>query len=130
MSALTKEQIDALPGLVVDVPKQWLFAETVSDDGQEWFGCGVIIDGYEAVWLDNEAEKDTPTCRLIALAPSLAATATDQQAEIGRLTAIIAVMDASSPRADHTCAEPGITLSQAVEREYPHLARPVREGAP
>lgn len=45
-----------------------------------------------------------------------------KQAEIERLAAIIAVMDASSPRADRTCAEPGITLSQAVEREYPHLA--------
>lgn len=85
MSALTKEQIDALPGLVADVPKQWRFSETVSDDGQEWFGCGVMIDGYEAVWLDNEAEKDTPTCRLIALAPYLAATVIEQQAEIERL---------------------------------------------
>ena len=90
MSALTKEQIDALPGLLVDVPKQWLFAETVSDDGQEWFGCGVMIDGYEAVWLDNEAEKDTPACRLIALAPSLAATVIEQQAEIERLRAYVA----------------------------------------
>lgn len=54
----------------------------------------------------------------------------EQQAEIERLTAIIAVMDASSPRADHTCAEPGITLSQAVEREYPHLARAVLEVKP
>lgn len=94
MSALTKEQIAALPGLLVDVPKRWLFAETVSDDGQEWFGCGVMIDGYETVWVDNEAEKDTPTCRLIALAPSLAATVIEQQAEIERLRWWLSEIDA------------------------------------
>ncbi len=47
----------------------------------------------------------------------------DLMGEKERLTAVIANMDACSPLADKTCAEPGITLSQAVEREYPHLRR-------
>lgn len=100
MSALTKEQIVALPALVAHATS--LFAVGRKSAARE----------------------------LDAMTRPLALTVIEQQAEIERLTAIIAVMDASSPRADHTCAEPGITLSQAVEREYPHLARTVLEGKP
>lgn len=38
------------------------------------------------------------------------------QAEIAELKAIIAYIDDVAPRADKTCDEPGITLSEAVRR--------------
>lgn len=38
--------------------------------------------------------------------------------EVERLRAIIARMDEVAPRADDTCDEPGITLSEAVRREF------------
>lgn len=44
-----------------------------------------------------------------------------------RLKAIIDKMDQHSPRADHTCDEPGITLSEAVMRGWPELAEPKDE---
>ena len=37
--------------------------------------------------------------------------------EINRMETIIAYMDKHAPRSDHTCDEPGIALSVAVERE-------------
>jgi hypothetical protein len=44
--------------------------------------------------------------------------------EITRLRAIIEKMDQHSPLADSTCDEPGITLSEAVMRQWPELAEP------
>lgn len=38
------------------------------------------------------------------------------EAEIERLRSIIEVIDNSCPRADETCAEPGITISEAARR--------------
>lgn len=65
---------------------------------------------------------------LIAAAPSLRDTvaaladlADAQAQENAKLKAIIAKMDAHSPRADKTCDDPGITLSEAVMRQWPEL---------
>lgn len=49
------------------------------------------------------------------------------ESEIRRLRGIIDKMDQHSPRADRTCAEPGITLSEAVMRAWPELAEPKDE---
>jgi hypothetical protein len=51
----------------------WEYIETVSPDGQEWLGCGVVgARGNEFVWIEEMAEEAIPTARLIALAPTLA----------------------------------------------------------
>jgi hypothetical protein len=47
------------------------------------------------------------------------------RAEVERLRKIIRVIDELSPRADHTCDEPGITLSEAARR---HIADKKRKG--
>lgn len=55
-------------------PAPWDFSESLSDDGHEWYGCGVSSGtGHEFVWLEEGPETDNPTARLIALAPALAA---------------------------------------------------------
>lgn len=51
------------------------------------------------------------------------------EAENARLVAVIAKMDAHTPRADKTCDEPGITFSQAVMREWPDLAPAINQEA-
>lgn len=56
----------------------------------------------------------------------LADLANAQAQEIARLRQIIAQMDALTPRANKTCDQPGITLSEAIQREWPHLR--VRTG--
>lgn len=38
--------------------------------------------------------------------------------EVERLRLIIAKIDATLPKADHTCDEPGITYSEAVRRQF------------
>lgn len=43
------------------------------------------------------------------------------EGESKRLGLIIARMDGCAPVADNTCAEPGITLSEAVMRQWPEL---------
>jgi len=53
-------------------PGPWRFIDSVSPDGQEWFGCGVAPQvGYEFVWMENDPDRDIPTCHLIAAAPEL-----------------------------------------------------------
>jgi Lar family restriction alleviation protein len=47
------------------------------------------------------------------------------RAEMERLREIIRVIDELSPRADHTCDEPGITLSEAARR---HIEDKKRKG--
>lgn len=57
-----------------DSPRSWRFVETVSDDGQEWFGCGVAEETCdEFVWFDHDPEQDIPRARRIAAVPSMEA---------------------------------------------------------
>lgn len=49
-------------------------------------------------------------------------------AEINRLKDIISIMDEYTPKADDTCAEPGITFSEAVMRQFPRLKEEMRRG--
>lgn len=83
MSALTKEQIEMLPEVVADAMAGPWFRNEEND-------VCIQIDGqHHAVCTDqfcygSPAEKDA-NARLIALAPSLAATVIEQQAEIERL---------------------------------------------
>lgn len=87
MSALTKEQIAALPELVEGAMAGPWFRNEEND-------VCIQIDGqHHAVCTDqfcygSPTEKDA-NARLIALAPSLAATVIEQQAEIERLRAFI-----------------------------------------
>lgn len=80
MSALTKEQIAALPEMVADAMAGPWFRNEEND-------VCIQIDGqHHAVCTDqfcygSPVEKDA-NARLIALAPSLAATVIGQQAEI------------------------------------------------
>ena len=74
----------------------WKFCETISDDGQEWFGCGVINgDGTEFAWLDYDPEVDIPTASLIAAAPTITADliATRADRDAWQTTAEAAVAD-------------------------------------
>lgn len=90
MSALTKEQIAALPGLVSkanDGP--WELHDATDYSGRS-------TTHYQEVWDDSlnviaaevyraHGDGGPANMRLIALAPSLAATVIEQQAEIERL---------------------------------------------
>ena len=55
--------------------------------------------------------------RRIARVPDLEAAYISAVEEIAELKAIIARIDEVTPRADSTCDDPGITLSEAVRRE-------------
>ena len=87
MSTLTKEQIDALPEMAADAMAGPWFRNEEND-------VCIQIDGqHHAVCTDqfcygSPAEKDA-NARLIALAPSLAATVIEQQAEIERLRGLL-----------------------------------------
>lgn len=90
------------------------------EDGAERFSCTVVGGDGQGGAMDN--------ARLIAAAPALRDTvaaladlAEAQAQEIGRLVQIIARMDAVTPRADESCDDPGITLSEAIQRKWPHL---------
>ena len=75
--------------------------------------------------LADEAEADAAEIvSLQDLNTALVAEVEKLRAENQRLRKIIEKMDEHSPRADHTCAEPGITLSEAVMRAWPELAEP------
>lgn len=57
-----------------DSQRAWRFVETVSDDGQEWFGCGVAEETCdEFVWFDHDPEQDIPRARRIAAVPRMEA---------------------------------------------------------
>lgn len=100
MSALTKEQIDMLPGLIETAPKgpwgtkpgnRWTDEWTMDTDGNntyQWVGpkgkkpvCGAIVD--KAFGADHILDA---IVGLIALAPSLAATVIEQQRIITALS--------------------------------------------
>lgn len=71
---LTKEQVDALPGLIAEATQgPW------DRDGDSIIECSDHLDICHVVW------RDKGNARLIALAPTLAATVIEQQAEIERL---------------------------------------------
>lgn len=50
------------------------------------------------------------------------------QAEVDRLKAIIKKIDEVTPRADNTCTEPGIAISEAVRRKLIHERHPLFVG--
>lgn len=54
---------------------------------------------------------------IIAAAPTITADLIAARKRIAELEGIIAFIDAKAPRADMSCAEPGITLSEAARRE-------------
>lgn len=98
MSALTKEQIAALPGMVADaIPGPWkadkhpAFGSIyVRDDPVQWDGRGRL---YVAD-VNGARPFGDATARLIAHAPTLAATVIEQQAEIERLRWWLSEIDA------------------------------------
>lgn len=81
MSRISDEE---LRRLIADAYSQpWTFGESVSPDGQEWWGCGVTnADGHEFAWLETDPETDIPTAQLIALAPALAAEVLQLREEV------------------------------------------------
>ena len=94
------------------------------EDESVEIGAGIL----SIAGLYESAPDALPDARLIAAAPALRDTVADladladaQAQENARLKGIIAKMDAHSPLADKTCDEPGITLSEAVMRQWPEL---------
>jgi hypothetical protein len=65
---------DDLQKLLNNIPEgKWGFAESAPGFEGEWLGCGVVIDGREVLWLEDEPEEDTAIALLIVRAPTLAA---------------------------------------------------------
>lgn len=76
--------------------------------------------GYSPAWVWHSAgEPIEEPGGVVAYVRSDLADALAQ--ENAKLKAIIAAMDGAAPLADKTCDEPGITLSEAVQREWPQL---------
>lgn len=84
MSDLDLEQIKSD---MENSPSNWRYIESVSPNGEEWFGCGVEIDGAEDVWLEGDPERDIPIACRIARVPDFERAVINQAARIEALEA-------------------------------------------
>ena len=92
MSALTKEQIEMLPELVADAtPAPWAAGpayRSIISGNRTGYDDEESVEAYGGHMVCESVKWDA-NARLIALAPSLAATVIEQQAEIERLRGLL-----------------------------------------
>jgi hypothetical protein len=107
---ITSEQLQHWRALAeAATPGPWEGESVWSDDS----------DSYYVAVADGRGLLDTYISISDADAAFIAAARTAVPAllaEVERLQAVIAYIDARAPLADATCAEPGITLSEAARR--------------
>ena len=106
---MTPEQLAALKALAdAATPGPW---EEVAESGEWWItGPDIYNDAVMTTNASEISQADADfICAARAAVPALLA-------EVERLRAILAYIDIHAPLADATCAEPGITLSEAARR--------------
>lgn len=72
----------------------WQYVESISQDGQECYGCAVFTDGTDAfAWLEGSAEDDIPNARFIAASRQLVPAMADAlEAKDRRIRALSAAL--------------------------------------
>lgn len=87
----------------------------ISPEAVERFASSLDKNVQRLTGIPNAKSAEAEILR--ALRAELTHCQKSREAEVKALKAVIVRMDEVAPRADHTCNEPGITLSEAVRRE-------------